>query len=350
MAQIDEVVLRKQIKSREFSRVYLLYGDDAYLKQFYANEICKKAITGLPDMNFATLEGKSLKMSDLEDALEQIPLMSEYRCALVQDFNYESAPESDKKHIKQIIENIPETSILILWCETVEINPKRQGKWKTLISQIDSCGSVALLNHRKEADLRRMLIDSATRKGVRLDQSVANYLIFVCHSDLVTLKNELEKLCAYKKDSYISKEDIDLLVPKTAEDASFKLAKAITSCNSDLAIATISDLFYQKIAPEIILNEIIECFVDIYRVKSAVATGAMPTSIAEDFGYPKNRQFVLQNADNSSKRLDFADVRKILDILNDADIKNKSSSVDKKIILEKTVLSIIDIMRAARCR
>jgi DNA polymerase-3 subunit delta len=350
MAQIDEAALRKQIKAREFSRVYLLYGDDAYLKHFYANEIPKKCVTALEGMNYARIDGKNLKIKELSDSLEQIPLMSEYRCVLVQDYNYESASESDKKLLKEILSDIPETSILVFWCETLDINPKKPGKWKTLMTQVEAAGDVVALMHRKESDLRKMLINSAAKKGVRLDISVANYLISVCHSDLTALKNEIEKLCAYKKDSYISKEDIDLLTPKTAQDASYKLVKAVLACNLELAVSVIGDLFYQKIRAEIILNELIECFVDIYRVKAAAACGLQPQDIAEDFGYAKNRLFVLQNASVNGRRLDVSDTREILNILDSADASIKSSSADKKVVLEKTAFQIVNVVRKAKCR
>ena len=42
MSQIDEATLKNQIKERKFSNAYLIYGNEPYLKQHYANLIAKK--------------------------------------------------------------------------------------------------------------------------------------------------------------------------------------------------------------------------------------------------------------------------------------------------------------------
>ena len=51
--------LNQDIKSGEFKQIYLLYGEEAFLKNSYKNRL-KEAIIGDDTMNFARFEGKGL--------------------------------------------------------------------------------------------------------------------------------------------------------------------------------------------------------------------------------------------------------------------------------------------------
>ena len=42
MAMIDEEALKKQIRENSFSRLYLFYGEESYLKQQYVSRIIDK--------------------------------------------------------------------------------------------------------------------------------------------------------------------------------------------------------------------------------------------------------------------------------------------------------------------
>ena len=44
MPKINESDLKKEIKSGEFKNAYLLYGEESYLKEYYANELKNKIV------------------------------------------------------------------------------------------------------------------------------------------------------------------------------------------------------------------------------------------------------------------------------------------------------------------
>ena len=53
--------LNQDIKTGEFKQIYLLYGEEAFLKNSYKNRL-KEAIIGDDTMNFARFEGKGLEV------------------------------------------------------------------------------------------------------------------------------------------------------------------------------------------------------------------------------------------------------------------------------------------------
>ena len=56
--------LNADLKSGEFKRVYLLFGDEGFLKKSYKNRL-KDKITGGDTMNYNYYEGKGLDVNEI---------------------------------------------------------------------------------------------------------------------------------------------------------------------------------------------------------------------------------------------------------------------------------------------
>ena len=72
MPDLTEKMLSEHIKKSEFMPVYLLYGNENYLKRYYADAIIQKAVTDLPDLNLHRFDG-ALKVDDIVNAGETLP-------------------------------------------------------------------------------------------------------------------------------------------------------------------------------------------------------------------------------------------------------------------------------------
>ena len=70
--------LNQDIRSGEFKQIYLLYGEEAFLKNSYKNRL-KEAIIGDDTMNFARFEGKGLDVDELIRLADTMPFFAERR-------------------------------------------------------------------------------------------------------------------------------------------------------------------------------------------------------------------------------------------------------------------------------
>lgn len=59
-------VINEQIKTGEFQSVYLLYGEEEYLKKQYRDKL-KKAISGDDTMNYSYFEGNKIVVKEVID-------------------------------------------------------------------------------------------------------------------------------------------------------------------------------------------------------------------------------------------------------------------------------------------
>ena len=65
--------IQADIKSGNFKQVYLLYGEEAYLKQQYKQNLVKALNPDGDTMNFNHYEGKGIDVKQLIDLCETMP-------------------------------------------------------------------------------------------------------------------------------------------------------------------------------------------------------------------------------------------------------------------------------------
>ena len=67
--------IQEDIKSGKFKQVYLLYGEEAHLKQQYKRNLVKALNPDDDTMNFARYEGKGIDMRELISLFDTMPFL-----------------------------------------------------------------------------------------------------------------------------------------------------------------------------------------------------------------------------------------------------------------------------------
>ncbi len=347
MALLNEDTLKKQIKSRDFARAYLIYGNEGYLKQFYTNQICTKAINpDFADFNLKKLDGKETSLNEIYDCISTFPMMDEYSCTVVRDFPLNTYVGDRGKldtDFENILTDIPETSILIFWMDITEVDEKNS-KWAKIIKLFDTVGVCALLNKRTRSALEKLLIGAAAKKDCTLSRDNASYLINLVGEDMSTLQNELSKVCAFAGSGEITKNHIDETVIVSVEAKIFQLSRMITKGEADNAFETLANLFKLREEPVVILGVLAKAYVDMYRVKACKEKGVSYTVLADSFPSAyKGKGFILDNAARDGSGYTITQLKNALLLLSDTDRRLKSTGEDGKILLEELILRLLRI-------
>ena len=101
--------LNDNIKKGEYQKVYLIYGEEEYLKKQYKDRM-KQAIIGDDTINYSYFEGDNTKPEDVITICETIPFFSERRLVIVSDSGYfKTANDKMADYIKEL----PDYLILI---------------------------------------------------------------------------------------------------------------------------------------------------------------------------------------------------------------------------------------------
>ena len=338
MPEIDEITLKKQLKEGQFLPVYFLYGEETYLTAYYAQQLVQKVLGAKGnDFNYTRFAGKGLAIDQLADAVEQLPLMSTYKCVEVNDLDADALVTTEWNKLQELLEDLPASCVLVLWYSSV-IPSLKSAKWKKLLDLCRQHGAVLQCTHKDTASLARLLCDGAGKRGCRMHTSTARYLIETCGNEMQSLLRELDKLCAFRPGEEISRADIDRLCVKTLDSTSFDLMRAINRGQTEQAFALLDELFAQKLEPLMILGALSSSYIDMYRAKCAVTYQISPRELATDLGYRNKER--LRYASSDASRFDMEQLRRCLFILLDTDAKLKSLRTDKRTLLEQTILRL----------
>ena len=335
---IYESALKTEIKNNNRS-VYILFGNDGYLKKMYTSKIGDMCADEDDIFNFQKFSGEC-DLQEVYDAVLQFPVMRDKKFVILSDYDYEKCSKSDFERLCTIISDTPYSCIFVLLFDTIEVTVKKNTKLAKLISLAEKNNGVAAeLNHRTVPDLVKMLTNGAAKRSCRFDSAAARYLVETSGEDINTLKNELEKLCFFVNKGEITKQTVDLVCVKTVEASVYTLSKQIIECNMTDAVKTLDELFYLKVEPIIILSTISNFYVDMYRTFVGKERAMTVPEIAKEFQY-KNREFVIRNAVNDVKKFDFNKFALSFDALRQADKRLKSFSQDAKTVLEQLAVKL----------
>ncbi|EFC95427.1 putative DNA polymerase III, delta subunit, partial [Hungatella hathewayi DSM 13479] len=101
--------LTQDIKNHSFKPVYLLYGDEAFLKNSYKNQL-KNAISGDDTMNYNYFEGKGLDLNELISLADTMPFFSEKRLIMVEDSGFFKGASDE---LVAYLPQMPDTTCMI---------------------------------------------------------------------------------------------------------------------------------------------------------------------------------------------------------------------------------------------
>ncbi len=344
MPIVYEDTLRKDISGKKFAPVYLVFGDDSYLKNYYKDTLAKKASDGDPFFNLQKFEG-DCDLQEVFDAVNQFPMMADRKAVVLNDFDFEHCAKSDFERLLELISNANDTCALIICFDTVDFDAKRGAKEKKLLAAVEKVnGTCAEINHRSITALVKMLSDAAKKRGCNFGEIAARYLIEVSGNDLSTLQNELNKLCAYVGSGEITKETVEQIAVKSIDASVYEYVKQILLGDVSRALTMLDDMFFMRVEPIAILSVAASSYVDIYRAYTANLKGANKQDIADDFKYPKNKQFLIDRATQNLKKFNSTKLRLSLAAIADADKALKSFGADPRTILEQLTVKLVYII------
>ena len=345
MPVIDERQLKAAIKNAGETNVWLLFGEDGFLKDFYCGKLLDACLDdGFRAFNLRVFQDDENDLDEIFADAETLPMMAPRRVLLIRNYPLSELGKNQLQAFEKRLASIPPTSVLIFFYNTlpVEYNPKKPDKWTAVIDAVGRRGIAAQLTHRTPAQIAAALIKNAKNGEKRIPGTIgeaeALYLIEQTGADFLQLQNEFDKLCAYADGKPITKEMIDAVCVKTVEADVFRLSTAIFGGDADRAFEIARALLRQKTPLQQIMGALIKAYADLYRYKVASAAGRGPADFAEAFGYKYLGPF--QEIARVAGRMDMAAVTRSLEILTETDIKSKSTGDDPAVLLTQTVAAL----------
>lgn len=336
MPEINETRLREQITKNQLASLYFLYGEEKFLVKRDVLRLTRKFSTAdFPEFNFNEFP-HTASIDEIADAAMALPFMAERKCVTVSDLNVDALGASEQSKLQELIENVPETTVLVFFLPTLEIDVKKSAKWRNFIKKVDAAGCSICYARRSESDLEKFLCREAEKRGCTLSRALAGRILRYTGSDLNALTNEIQKLCAFAGGGEITGDQIEEIVTKNMETTVFLLSNALVRGDYSKAYTLLDLLISQGEKPITILSVLSGAYIDMYRVRAAIESGKTSRAPAE-YGDYKGRDFRLKYAERDMRDLSLEVLRESIALLLDCDLSLKLSSGDAmdRIVLEK---------------
>lgn len=340
MAIIHEAELKKQIREKNMSNCYLFYGNEEYLKQFYANKICSAFVAkGSETFSLHKYDGKENTLADVFEGAMSISFMSEYSVVIAHDFALDSLNTDEKEQLLDFLKNTPDTSITVFWMDSIEVQPKTS-KWKWVVDNFSKYAVAVDFEKPSARDLRKIICAYASKQGAVMNDNTAAYLIELVGDSLNILFNETEKLCNFAGEgNEITRDDIEKIAVRSLEAKVFDLSRFIFSYNPQGALELLHNLMLTKAEPIDIFGVILMSFTDVYRVKVSLSGGENATYPAKIFDY-KKKEFRLTNSIKYASQFSVEQLRECFDCFAESDRLLKSTAGNGELILERLIVRI----------
>lgn len=262
--------LNQDIKNHTFRPVYLLYGEEAFLKNSYKNRM-KQAIIGDDLMNFSVFEGKGLDVDELIRSADTMPFFAERRLILVENSGFfKSASEALLKYLPQM----PETTCLVF----VESEVDKRGK---LFKKVKEMGYAAELARQNAAQLAKWAGGILAQVGKKITGRTMELFLSMTGDDMENIRMELEKLISYTGErDVVTDEDVKAICTVHVTSKIFDMVAAISSRQTRKAMDLYEDLLTLREPPMRILFLIARQFNQILQVKELQAQGMEKGTIA----------------------------------------------------------------------
>lgn len=329
--------LADDIKSGEFKKIYYVYGPESYLKRYYINEL-KKSLSGddLSCSDVFVFDGKELDLRNFTDITEMFPMMGEKKLIIIKDPTLSSPVV---QYIKESADDIPDDNVIVLYGETESFD-ERLKDFKALKAAIEKNGMLAKIDKPDTNTLERWIMQHTKKGGSEIDLSVARYLLTQAPNDLDTLATEVQKLYSYCRGRKVTKEDIDILVCKTAEARTFDLTDAILDKNIPLAFEKLEELYDARTNEIIILSAIFSTFGNMYKIKVLLSGGTPFDSIAKLL---EMKDFMVKKYAQRLRNVTLKELEYAVEVCAEADIASKSTSADNKALLASLTAKLLGL-------
>ena len=314
------------IKENRFANVYLLYGEERYLKKQYTDKL-RKALAGDDEMNVHFFEGKDISVAQIIDLAETMPFLADRRVIFLSDSGlFKSGGEQMADYLAA-----PNDTTFFVFTES-EVD-KRSKLFKTVSAK----GCAVEFTTQDDNTLKRWVASLLAREGKKVTEATVMLFLSKTGTDMENIQSELEKLICYCMDKdVVTSADVEAICTTRLQDRIFDMVEAVTRRQTTKALELYYDLLALKVQPLQILAMLARQYNLTYQAKELKKRGVPDREIASKIGVPP---FVVGKYLSQAGQQKSSDLRRALEQCVQADQDIKSGLINDKMAVEIIISS-----------
>lgn len=275
--------LKEDLSSGNLKKVYLLYGEETYLKTLYKNKLKNAVIPEGDTMNLSVYEGKNIDVKEVISQAETMPFFADRRLILIENSGFFKTASQE---LAEYLSGMPQETCMVF----VENEVDRRGK---LYKAVKNAGRAVELKRQDERTLMNWVLSTLRKEKKNITSATMELFLTHTGNDMEYIQKELEKLLCYTMGrDVITSEDVEQICTVRTENKIFDMIHAIAEKKQKKALDLYYDLLALKEPPMRILYLITRQFNLLMQVKQMQAQGFDQNSIAEKL---KMQSFIVRN-------------------------------------------------------
>lgn len=267
--------LNEEIKTGQLKQVYLLYGEEAYLRSQYRDKL-KTALLGDGDrMNCHYFEGKDISVGEVIDLAETMPFFAPRRVIILENSGFFA---HGGEQLAEYLAAPAETAYFVFVEPTAD-------KRSRLYKAISTKGRAIEFKTQDEAVLKRWILGFLKKENKNITERDLNLFLEMTGTDMENIRGELEKLLCYCMNrDVITAQDIEEICTRQVSNQIFDMVSAVALKQQKRAMDLYYDLLTLKEPPMRILYLITRQFNMLLQVKELKNKGCDANVIGEKVG------------------------------------------------------------------
>ncbi len=326
--------LKQDIRDGSFGRLYIISGEETYLKEYYLNELRRKVVDpDFADFNLIEFEGKGLTFERLSESIDSLPAMSEKKLIIVTDFELYKPPAEFSDKLMGLLSDIPDYVCLVFYFDVLEGKPDKRTK---LYKSLEKTACFAEFPHPDERELIAWIERRARGRGCFISSENASYMVFLCGSSMTNLLGEIDKAASHSSTGEIQKYNIDSVCSPVLDAVVFDLTDAITDGRFARAVEIVDELIRLKNSEVMIFTTVTRHIQRLYAAKLCEEARLSDKELMELIG--TKSPYYANKLKQAARKVTLSWVRQAASLCAETDSGLKGSAADRQKQIELALM------------
>ena len=286
--------IEQDIKNKQFHNFYLLYGEEDYLKNKYANLLIKNIVENKDSMNYSYYEDRDIDSNDVIGTAITLPFFADKRIIHIKNSNWFKSPNED---------------------------------FNNYLSEI--CDSTVFLFVENAVDKRSKAFKAENKS---MEREAYQEFVIRTDSNMENMDKEFEKLICYIGDNdTITLQDVEEICTKQIQSKVFDMINGIAEKNPKKVLDMYHDLLASKEPPIKILILIQRQFRRSLQIKDLREQGYSDDRIAKEL---KVQNFIIGKELKMTRNFSTATMNNLLEDACNLERDIKTGNIKDQLAVE----------------
>lgn len=334
--QLNYRAILQELRTDGAKNLYLLWGQEEYLREQFLGEIKKQCLPGGEDeFSYKRLNGPDIDLLELRNAVDSVPFMTDRTVVEVRGVDLNKIKDAKADTFAEIIGDIPDFCTLV-FVQDAAFEP--DGRLK-LIKAFKKIGREIKFTAQSQGALVDWVVRRFAAGGKRIAPSDAQHLIFVSGGLMTRLIPEIEKVSAFASADTVTKSDIEAVAHHIPEARIFDMTDCIAARDNDGAARILAELLADREnVPIMLLATIGRQMRQLLIARVSIDNGLGKSYVEETAGIKFG--FLVDKLMTSARKFTAEQLERAVSLCCEADYAMKSTGGDDTAILKDVVLRI----------